>query len=376
MEAIGQLAGGIAHDFNNFLAVVEMQSSILLNYPASAQETKEGLRLIVTACERAANLTRQLLTFSRRSVRDAKDIDLGEVSASLIKFLHRLLGESVVLETRIAPSTPLVNADSGMMEQVLMNLVLNARDAMPVGGRLLVSLEPVVIDSDYVAAHPQSRLGQFVCLGVSDTGCGISRENLPRIFEPFFTTKENGKGTGLGLATVFGIVELHEGWIDVVSEVGRGTTFKIFLPVSASLSAAAPAQSASQGMDAPGGNETILLVEDETAVRQLAGLVLQRQGYRVFQAGSGSEALELWKTLDAPVDLLLTDLVMPGGISGHELSEQLCAVHPTLKVIYISGYSNDFIKHRLLLQPGRNFLHKPWSNSDLAATVRRRLDEK
>ncbi|HEY8932357.1 MAG TPA: response regulator [Rariglobus sp.] len=373
MEAIGRLAGGIAHDFNNLLAVIQMQSSLLLmDTSATPALMREGINQIMAASERAARLTRQLLTFSRRSVRQSADIDLGEVTGNMTKLLRSLLGEDVLLETRFAPSLPLVNADPGMMEQVVMNLAVNARDAMPDGGRLLIALDAKTVGEDHLRAHPQARTGVFVCLSVTDTGSGIAKEDLPHIFEPFFTTKAVGKGTGLGLATVFGIVEQHHGWIEVESVVGKGTTFRAYLPalsISAATAATVPKPLVR------GGDETILLVEDEDALRTLAGAVLERQGYHVLTAGTAAEAIKRWDEHRAHVDLLLTDLIMPGGMSGDELADELVLRQPGLKVIFTSGYSNDLLQQRSHLRPGVDFIAKPYPVSDLAVIVRRRLDE-
>jgi len=373
MEAIGRLAGGIAHDFNNLLAVIQMQSSLLLlDAVADPAAVREGVNQIMAASERAARLTRQLLTFSRRSVRQSADIDLGEVAGNMTKLLRSLLGEDVMLETRFAPSLPLVNADPGMMEQVVMNLAVNARDAMPEGGRLLIALDAKTVDEDHLRAHPQARTGSFVCLGVTDTGSGIAKEDLPHIFEPFFTTKAVGKGTGLGLATVFGIIEQHHGWIEVQSVVGSGTTFRAYLPA---LSKSATAAAEVVKPLVRGGDETILLVEDEDALRTLAGAVLERQGYHVLTASSAAEAIKRWDERRARVDLLLTDLIMPGGMSGDQLADELTRRQPGLKVIFTSGYSNDLLQQRSHLRPGVDFIAKPYPVSDLAVIVRRRLDE-
>ncbi len=376
MDAIGQLAGGIAHDFNNLLAVIQMQSSFLLHVPADADYMKEGIQQIMAAAERAANLTRQLLTFSRRSARQVKVMDLGEVADHMIKLLARLLGETIALKTAFEPSLPSINADPGMMEQVLMNLAVNARDAMPGGGQLTIAVSALNIGEDSISAHPHAVPGEYVRLSVSDTGCGIPRQNLARIFEPFFTTKEVGRGTGLGLATVFGIVEQHRGWIEVSSEVNQGTTFDVFFP--ALPRTASPAAPGREHTLHTGGNETILLVEDEPSVRDLAAMVLERYGYHVLVAGSAVEALRCWETRTGNIDLLLTDIVMPGGMSGRELGKQLARLCPGLKVVYTSGYNPE------MANPGRlsmdetgtdDFLQKPYSVSDLASIVRRNLEK-
>jgi PAS domain S-box-containing protein len=372
MEAIGQLAGGIAHDFNNLLVVIQLQSSLLVDGTLGERETREGIHEIMAATERAANLTRQLLTFSRRDVRQPRDIDLGEVTGAMTKLLRRLLGEDIALETRYAPGEVIVNADPGMMEQVLMNLAINARDAMPNGGRLLVALEVMQLDESYVAEHPRSRPGRFARLTVRDNGTGIAPEHLHHIFEPFYTTKGAGKGTGLGLATVFGIVEQHHGWIEVATELGRGTAFRVFLPALNASLAESAALTASHAL--PTGRETILLVEDDPVVRRLASLALDRCGYRVIEAESASAALQRWQTLSEPVDLLLTDLIMPGGMSGRDLALELSTRQPGLRVLYTSGYSTEIVQRQLRLDPGCNFLQKPYPVSDLATTVRRCLD--
>ena len=373
MEAVGQLAGGIAHDFNNLLSVIQMQSSILLTSPSTDAETTDGLQEIAAAAERAANLTRQLLNFSRRSVSEAREIDLAELTGKMTSLFRRLLGDDITLESQLSPALPRISADAGMMEQVLMNLVVNARDAMPAGGRLTVSLELVVLDDVSVAAHPSARIGRFVRLGVSDTGSGIPPELLSRVFEPFFTTKEVGKGTGLGLASVFGIVDEHQGWIEVTSVVGQGATFLVYLPALDGPVAKIPA--AADRPIARSGTETILLAEDDTAVRNLVCAVLRRHGYHVLEASSGAAAVTCWENRETPIHLLLTDLVMPGGMSGGELARELMARQPGLKVIYTSGYSNELVNRQLELEQGRNFIPKPCSAFDIADTVRRRLDE-
>ncbi len=352
-----------------------MQSSFLLHVPAEADYLKEGIQQIMAAAERAANLTRQLLTFSRRGVRQVKVINLGEVADHMIKLLARLLGETIALETSFDASVPSINADPGMMEQVLMNLAVNARDAMPGGGKLTIGVSALSLGADAVSAHPHAVPGEYVRLSVRDTGCGIPRQNLARIFEPFFTTKEVGRGTGLGLATVFGIVEQHRGWIEVSSEVNQGTTFNVFLPALPRAVSRSPL--IREHALHTGGSETILLVEDEPSVRALARMVLERYGYKVLVAGSAAEALRCWETHAGKVDLLLTDIVMPGGMSGRELAEELIRLCPGLKVVYSSGYNPEMANPTRQLQGLSNyddFLQKPYSVGDLAAIMRRNLD--
>ncbi len=373
MEAIGQLAGGIAHDFNNMLAVIQMQTSMLISDEEIVPRAREELQNIMAAAERSANLTRQLLTFSRREVvKRAENLDLAEVVGAIIKLLRRVLGENVALETRFASALPMVKADPGMIEQVLMNLAINARDAMPRGGTMEVVLAPCDVDPERARGH-QVPPGRFIRLSISDTGCGIPAEILPRIFEPFFTTKRVGEGTGLGLATTFGIIQQHQGWIEVASEVGRGATFSVFLP-ALEETAIRPALTA-PGQAVCGGNESILLVEDEAPVRQLTRHVLEHFGYTVLEAAGPLDALQIWSSQADAIDLLLTDIVMPGGMNGRELADALLAHRPGLKVIYTSGYTNQSINQQLNLEPGRNFLQKPFSALDLAASIRRCLDE-
>jgi PAS domain S-box-containing protein len=361
MEAVGQLAGGIAHDFNNVLAVIQLESSILLDGAGLTKQAEESLREITAAAERASNLTRQLLTFSRRQVTQPVDLDIRQTVSNVMKLLRRVLGEDIAVEARFAPSLPLIHGDPGMMEQVLMNLAINARDAMPGGGRLTVGLD--------VKRLPEAPTpGPYVCLSVSDTGSGIAATDLPHIFEPFFSTKQVGKGTGLGLATVFGIVQQHHGWIEVDSALGRGSAFHVFLP--ALEGGCAPRAGASLPVAAGGGSETILVVEDDPAVRGVTRSALRRYGYQVLEAGSANGALELWAQHSAQIQLLLTDLVLPGGLSGRQLAEQLIGFSPRLKVLYTSGYSPGLLE----LEAGQVLLQKPYTVSVLAAAVRRCLD--
>ncbi len=372
MDAVGQLAGGIAHDFNNMLAVVMMQCSLLRDI-APAGDLQEGLQEIEAASERAMNLTRQLLTFSRRAVTQPVDLDISEAIGRMTRLLQRVLGEDIFLVTRFAPALPPIHADPGMMEQVLMNLAINARDAMPGGGRLTISLEGAMVEAARARLHPGVVPGRYVCLTVADSGAGIPAELLPRIFEPFFTTKEVGKGTGLGLATVFGIVEQHHGWIEVESALGEGTTFRVFLPAMGRVRPTPRSEAAATAQ--AGGTETILLVEDEPALRSTSRAVLRQQGYRVLEAATGAEALECWAREGPDVDLLLTDLVMPGGMSGFELAEQLCAERPGLRVLYTTGYSERSGQPLHADAPGRRLLRKPYDAFELASMVRRVLDE-
>jgi two-component system, cell cycle sensor histidine kinase and response regulator CckA len=372
MEAIGQLAGGVAHDFNNILSVMMMQAELAGSHKNLPREVHDLLNEITVSAERAANLTRQLLAFSRRQVLQPRLLDLNEIVTSLAKMLQRILGEDVRMQLNLHPAPLILHADAGMLDQVLMNLAVNARDAMPKGGRLILETAERVITEEDARSIPETVPGLHACLRVSDSGCGISSENLPHIFVPFFTTKEPGRGTGLGLATVFGIVKQHRGSIKVYSELGQGTTFQILLPISAPSKEALAREAAKP--KPRGGTETILLAEDETAVRMLTRTVLERHGYQVIDAANGVEALRLWSEHPSPIHLLLTDMVMPEGVSGRELAVKLQEQNPSLKIILASGYSAEFAAPDFKLQPGQNFLQKPWSPQQLLEAVRRSLD--
>ncbi len=375
MEAVGQLAGGVAHDFNNLLTIIQMQISMLKMRGAMTQEVSAGVEEIAHAAERATNLTRQLLTFSRRNVKAAKNLDPGDLVGGMTKLLRRVLGEDIVLESRFAPELPAIFADPGMIEQVLMNLAVNARDAMPRGGRLLIELDVARFDERQARDHSRGRAGEFVCLSVADTGAGIAPENLAHIFEPFFTTKEVGKGTGLGLAIVYAVVQQHEGWIEVESEVGVGTRLQVYLPAVVRPKPSAESVAEGGGEPLPGGCETILVVEDEVAVRAVARMALRRLGYTVLEADNAPAALRLWTELGGSVDLLFTDIVMPGGMSGHELAARLQLLKPELKVLFCSGYTREAEQFEAGEGRAPNFLPKPYKAGDLALAVRRILDE-
>ena len=342
MQAFGQLAAGVAHDFNNILTVIQGNVSLLQMGQLSPAEQASANAEIFRAAQRAANLTRQLLTFSRRQPMQPKDLDLNEVVANVTKMLRRLIGEDIALETRYAPGGASIHADPGMLEQVLMNLAVNARDAMPKGGRLTVETTPVTLTDTIQFTKHTARPGDFIRLSITDTGCGVAPEHLPHLFEPFFTTKDVGKGTGLGLATVFGIVEQHQGWIEVESQLNQGTTFHIYFPRLARklVNGEQPTAPA----EVPGGNETILLVEDETALRRLMQRVLERHGYHIHAAVSGVQALEIWRERREGIDILVTDMVMPDGMNGRELADRLRTDKPELK---------DHLLQRLCQQPAR-----------------------
>jgi two-component system NtrC family sensor kinase len=373
MEALGQLAGGVAHDFNNLLTVIRGYAQCLIADRQQTPTAFEALTQIDAAAERAANLTSQMLLFSRKKRLQPEHLNLNEVIVQLNKMLRRMLGEDIAMQFEHAPRPLGIHADRVMIEQILMNLVVNARDAMPNGGRLSIRTEEVCITEEMQRAMPKAKAGNFACIIVADTGCGIAPGEISHLFEPFYTTKEPGKGTGLGLSTVYGVVKQHEGWIDVQSQPAQGATFKVFLPLTSNGDAAAV--SSSSAGKAPHGDETILLVEDEGAVRKLAMKILARHGYRVIEARSGVDALSLWEQHGHQIDLLLTDMVMPDGISGWDLAQRLQVKKPGLKTIYTTGYSLDAIGHDRSLREGINFLPKPYHPHNLVGTVRRCLDQ-
>lgn len=376
LEAVGQLAAGIAHDFNNLLAVIRGNADLArMGAEGLSPETSECLGQIVAASDRAANLTRQLLAFSRKQMMQSEPVDLAAVILNLSQMLKRLIGENIDLRCHYAPALPPVQADTGMLEQVLVNLVINARDAMPEGGHLLITTELAALGPEAVLAHPEARPGHFVCMTVVDNGSGIPAELLPRIFDPFFTTKEAGKGTGLGLATVYGIIKQHQGWTEVSSTVGVGTKFRILLPALESTRVAVPG-GAAEVMKPPCGTETVLVVEDEKGVRAITRLILEHFGYRVLEAASGPEALQVWEAVSAQVDLLLTDVVMPEGVNGRKLAEKLQSKKPSLKVIFQSGYGGEVMGKRDDSQRETSgyFLQKPCPPRELLYAVRRCLD--
>ncbi len=372
LESVGQLAAGIAHDFNNILTVIQGYADRLLITCKDEPGVVGQLKPISDAARRAATLTRQLLTFSRKQVIQTRALALNSVMQNLSAILPRLLGEDIELKTELAEDLPATQADAGMIEQVVMNLAVNARDSMPKGGQLRLATSQVEVDAAHALRQVGARQGWFICLEVADTGCGMSPETLDRIFEPFFSTKEIGKGTGLGLATVYGIVKQHLGWIEVTSEVGAGTCFKIFLPALSNPVEASP-ETTIHTREVRGGQETILLVEDEPDLRELVSEVLQSYCYRVISAANGVEALKLWDQSEGRIDLLLTDVVMPEGMNGCELATQLRQRRPDLKVIYTSGYSAPMAGVELDSREAL-FLAKPYRPPALAKLVRECLD--
>ncbi|MEX2153248.1 MAG: PAS domain-containing protein [Gemmatimonadaceae bacterium] len=373
MEAIGQLAGGVAHDFNNLLTVINVHTDLLLLQLPQGDEFRGDIEEIARAAARAASLTRQLLTFSRKQVIQPQVLDLRRVVTGVEPMLRRLIGEDVEFETSVDCAVDPVLADEGEIEQVLINLVVNARDAMPQGGRLRVEAANVVVNDELCSQHPSLRPGRSVRLTVSDSGMGMTTETMARAFEPFFTTKELGRGTGLGLSTVYGIVKQCGGTITVESEPGAGTTFFVYLPVS--HDAASRPSGVQERKSSPSADETILLVEDEDSVRHLARRVLESQGYTVLEAINGDDALRMAADYGGVIDLLLSDVVMPE-LGGRLLAERLIATRPETEVLFVSGYTDDEILRRGLLERGQRLLQKPFTATALAHEVRTVLDAK
>ena len=370
MEAIGRLAGGVAHDFNNLLMVIGGYSELLLSRLPPSDPTRASVLPIHEAAGRAASLTRQLLAFSRQSVLQTRVLNINDIVRETERMLGRLIGEDISLTTSLAPSVSPVRLDPGQLSQVLMNLAVNSRDAMPQGGRLTIETQDVDLDQHYCAANPSVRQGRHVLLAITDTGCGMPPEVQARLFEPFYTTKEAGTGTGLGLATVYGIVQQSEGHLTVYSEVGHGTTFKLYFPA---VRGTAPSAVAAEPVGSPAGTETILLVEDDPGVRNLALLALQEFGYRVLTGTDGSDALRQAETHEGPIHLLITDVVMPR-MSGRELAEALTPARPETKVLYVSGYTEDAVIRHGILHADVAFLQKPFAPLTLARKVRDLLD--
>jgi len=372
LESVGQLAAGIAHDFNNLLTVIQGYAEWLLGRKSEDPFTAAAIKQISLASQRAAGLTRQLLTFSRKQVIQPQTLDLNAVLRNLLKMIGRVVGEHIHIENQYASNLPCIEADSGMIEQVVMNLIVNSRDAMPNGGMLRISTTTAQFDAEHVSRHVEALPGPFVCLTVSDTGCGMDAKTLERVFEPFFTTKAVGKGTGLGLATVYGIVKQHKGWLEVTSQPGQGTTFKVYFPAAAEAKFSPATAQALAGISC-GRRETVFLVEDDAVLREFVREVLIQHNYCVVEAASGAEALRTWDEIKGEVDLLLTDMVMPNGVSGWDLANQLRKRRADLKVIFSSGYSEEVIGSDFDLERAW-FLPKPYKPQQLAQMVRRCLD--
>jgi PAS domain S-box-containing protein len=372
MDAIGQLASGVAHDFNNILTIIQGYTQLVIAMQPGNAPVREALEKVTNASQRAAQLTRQLLTFSRKQVAQPRILDLNQVINNVSTMLRPLLGEQIHLQWQSAAALPAIEGDAGMLEQVLINLAVNARDAMPGGGNLIINTFTCEIDDGYLHCRPNATAGRFVCLQVSDSGCGMDAATMDRLFEPFFTTKGVGKGTGLGLATAYGIVKQHHGWIEVASQVGVGSTFKIFLPVA--RSSGATFEAAGDATTVCGGNELILVVEDEPALREMFIKILRNFGYQILEAPHGKEALKVWQTASCKPSLLLTDMMMPEGMNGWELAERLRGEAPGLKVVYTSGYSPELFSGKMPARERANFLPKPFHPRLLAKTVRNCLD--
>ncbi len=371
MEAVGHLAAGIAHDFNNLLTIIQGHASLQLSSSGAGKNIESSLHQINGAAERAADLTRKLLTFSRRGMVRLKIINLNAAIQSFSKMLHRLLGEKTKLTTQLPGGLPNVFADTTSIEQVVMNLTLNARDAMPDGGTITLTTTQRTLTAE-AATHPDAREGDFLCLSITDTGTGMDEITRSRIFEPFFTTKGLNKGTGMGLATVYGIVKQHNGWIELDTAPGKGTTFRVMLPATSEKAerevhvnfAAVPDE----------GSHTIFVVEDDASVRSLVVEVLQSYNYHVIEAEHGDAAIALWPSIRARVDLLLTDMVMPGEANGLDVARHCLATKPELKVIYTSGYSSELFGSNVQLQDGVNYLPKPYLSSKLSAIIHTALE--
>ncbi|MDX1951658.1 MAG: PAS domain S-box protein [Verrucomicrobiota bacterium] len=365
MESVGRLAGGIAHDFNNLLQVIQGHATLLLGAEFLSDEMSDSVAEILSSTARATNLTRQLLTFSRKEAIRLREIDLNTVILGTNRMLTRILGEDIHLQVSLTPRIPNVRADQGMIEQILMNLATNSRDAMPEGGSLQISTREQQLSRPDREGKTDAET--FICLSVKDTGCGIPSSDQGNIFEPFFTTKEVGKGTGLGLATVYGIMKQHKGWVEVQSEPGKGALFNLYFPALKPVAEPIAAPKPSSSYFTKHGS--ILLVEDDLNVRRLVALLLKRQGYKLIEVSSGTEALEIWASRKDEIDFLITDLIMPHGIGGKELAAQLNLEKPGLKIIFTSGYSTDSVSTQLQLREGVNFLPKPYSAAKLAEVV-------
>ncbi len=369
MEAVGQLAAGVAHDFNNVLTVINGFSEVVLNDTQLSESTRERVDEISKAGKRAESLTRQLLAFSHKSLLEPRVVNLNEVVSDSIKMLQRIVGENIVITTSLASALENVRVDPNQIEHAVVNLVVNARDAMPDGGTLTIETAGVELDEAFAQQHPRVTPGRYVMLAIRDTGTGMSDEITAQIFEPFFTTKEIGRGTGLGLPAVSGIVQESGGCMSVESKPGRGTTIKLFLPPTVEP---APVSKRSSKPNAARGNETVLLVEDDDAVRMIAGVSLKLQGYTVLEASNADEAISIWQQNSAVIRLVVTDVAMPG-MNGRELAEHLRTQDPSIRVLYLSGYNEDtVVRHGT--REATAFLQKPFTARVLAAKVREVLD--
>ncbi len=371
MEAVGRLAGGVAHDFNNMLGIILGHCQLLLERLGPDNPDRKCIEEIEKAGKKASGLTRQLLAFSRKQVIEPRVLDLNNLITDLGGMLKRLLGEDVDVRVSLHPDLGNVKADPVQLEQVLLNLAVNARDAMPEGGKLTIETANITFEGQYTERHPIAQAGSYVMIAVSDTGCGMDRETQTHIFEPFFTTKERGKGTGLGLATVYGIIKQSGGFIWVYSEPGHGTTFKLYLPRVEQ--AAQPIKQVTSSGEIPTGTETVLLVEDEASLLSLTSDYLQKKGYTVLEAADGAEGLEIAKRNGDSISLLITDVIMPK-MNGRELTQSIRQFNPGMKVLYVSGYTDETIAHQGVLEAGTPLLEKPFALQDLGRKVRQILD--
>jgi len=374
MDAVGRLAGGIAHDFNNLLTVIRLNTEIIIEGLDPSDPRADDVKQIRSAADRASTLTRQLLAFSRKQILQPRVLDLNTVVTSVEPMLRRLIGEDITISA--APGARgYVVADPGQLEQVLVNLVVNARDAMPQGGRISIETMNAELDENYSSEHSPVIPGRYIALAVGDTGVGMDKDTKEHAFDPFFTTKEAGKGTGLGLATVYGIVKQSGGYVWIYSEPGLGSTIKVYLPeVSAAAAFTSAGEITGPPKTAARGSETILLVEDEDAVRSLTCRILEKQGYRVLTAEDGRAAMDIATREEGRIDLVLTDIVMPG-LNGRGLVEKLSGIRPAIKSLYMSGYTDDDIVRRGFVEPSRSFLQKPFTSEVLIQTVRKVLDD-
>ncbi|HVV73045.1 MAG TPA: response regulator, partial [Verrucomicrobiae bacterium] len=375
MEAVGQLAAGVAHDFNNLLTIIHGYASLQLAKTTLETDVAKAFTQVKAASERAAALTRQLLSFSRQQIMQRKPLEIGAAINRTQAMLSRTLGETIQLECSSSPNLPWIQADETSLDQVIMNLAVNARDAMPNGGKVTISAERAIFTREQVSSDSGRRAGDFVVLSVIDNGCGMDAQTLCRIFEPFFTTKPIGRGTGLGLSTVYGILKQHEGWVEVDSALGRGTTFRAYFPsitVTPRRDRSASGPKAPKLADSPAQGDSILVVEDEPEVLEFVTMALEEEGYRVVHAASGREALSKWSSISGKIQLLLTDVVMPGGLNGNKLADELIKLKPGLRVIYTSGYTQESLLGEKT-DPSFSVLPKPFTHEALVAAVRAAL---
>ncbi len=373
LAAVGQLAAGVAHEFNNILTVIQGHAALLLENPSLDEESIKSLNHISSGVDRTAKLIRQMLAFSRKQVMQQQVLEINGVIRNITEMLRPLLGENISLRSGFASKPLTILGDAGMIEQIIVNLAVNARDAMEKGGgQLTIGTREVTLTAAGAQIKAERRAGRFIEISVTDTGCGMDAKVMDHLFEPFFSTKDVGKGVGLGLATVYGMVNQHQGWIEVESQPAKGAVFTVYFPAMDKPGEVEVEQVLP--VDVKGGNETVLVVEDEVAVREVVSKVLTSHGYRVLQAGSGLEALQVWAQNSKTIDLLLTDIIMPDGVSGLELADKLLAENPRLRVIFSSGYSQDMLERKHQPRKGVSFLSKPYHPSHLAKVVRNCLD--